>query len=213
MSEAPVDAGEGDADEREGADAGVPTRADLGVPDWEDEYLDRVADRLLHNYDLEDDYALGGERFDLYGEMRIESRKHFLHPSVTYGNHGSSEYLYARTSSSVTTADLERLVALGHDLAEGIDPDEEHFSTDYTFALVVPEIPEAVRAFVDGFEDRTLLRYGYYGHYEVNLLVVAPDEEDLVASANADVEGAFRLWEGDEPRRGLVGRLAGLFGR
>ncbi|MFC7156428.1 hypothetical protein ACFQPA_13345 [Halomarina halobia] len=195
----------------------APTRADLGIPDWDDEYVDRVADRLMYNYDLDDDYRVRGERFDLYGRMRVESRKHFFHPSLNYANHGSTEHLFVRRASGATRADLERLVDLGHDLAaEWIDADEEHFSTDFTFVLVVPELPEDVREFVSGFRDRTLLRFGYYGHYEVNLLVVAPEREALAASANADVAHAFRLWTPvDAPAEptGLVDRLVGLLRR
>ncbi|WP_254545506.1 hypothetical protein [Halomarina pelagica] len=200
-----------------GPDGGAPTRADLGIPDWDDEYLDRVADGLMYSYDLEDDYRVRGERFDLYGRMRVESRKHFFHPSLNYANHGSTEHLFARRATGATRDDVERLVDLGHDLAAAwIDADEEHFSTDFTFVLLVPEIPSDVREFVAGFKDRTLIKLGYFGHYEVNLLVVAPEREDIAASANADVAHAFRLWRSDgtdaEPA-GLVGRLIGRLRR
>jgi hypothetical protein len=61
---------------------------------------------------------------------------------------------------------------------------------------------------VSGFRDRTLLKKGYYGHYEVNLLLVAPYVEHSVASEEADVEQAFRVWESiDPPERGLIERL------
>lgn len=177
-----------------GAETGTSDLAD--VPTWPDDYLDRVSDRLLANYDLERDRAVGGERFELYGEMRMHSEKHFFHPALSYGRHHQTEHLFARRSGTVDVTELERLVALGHDLAdEWVEPDERHFSTDFTFVSVVDAIPEAVRAFVEGFRDRNLLRYGYLGHYEVNLAVVAPDREELVASQQADVAEAFRLWD------------------
>ncbi|WP_101298076.1 hypothetical protein [Halegenticoccus soli] len=185
------------------------------VPVWDDPYLDRVSDRLMYNYDLERDYAVAGERFDLYGRMRIESQKRLFHPALNYANHGSEEHLFARRVDGVGRADLEALVDLGHRLAdEWIVPDEEHFSTDFSFALVAPEIPPDAREFVSGFSDRTLLKYGYYGHYEINLLVVAPEAEDAVASRNADVVRAFRLWR-DVPAEppGLLARVLRRFGR
>ncbi|MFB6082461.1 MAG: hypothetical protein ABEJ67_06535 [Halanaeroarchaeum sp.] len=166
------------------------------VPTWEDEYLDRVSDRLLHNYDLEKDVSVHGERFDLAGEMRIENEKHFFHPSLNYANHESREYLYARRQDAVTVADLERLVDLGHDVAEErVELRDEHFSTDVSIAIVVPEVPDDVAAFVDSFSDRNLLRFGFNGHYEINLVVVAPEQKDLHGSENADVKIAFRTWE------------------
>jgi len=186
-------------------------RASPEVPTWEDEYIDRVSDRLLHNYDLEKDHRVDGERFDLYGQMRIESEKHFFHPSLAYGNHASTEHLFARRVDSVSVADLEALSSLGHDLAdEWIEVDEQHFSTDFTFALVAPEIPADVASFVERYDDRNLLKLGYYGHYEVNLLVVAPEAEEGVGSENADVLQAFTLWEHIEPARGpgLLGLIA-----
>lgn len=184
-----------------------PTRADDGpggdVPDWDD-YLDRVSDRLTVNYDLERDYRLPGrgESFDLYGQMRLESHKRLVHPALNYANHASEEHLFVRRREATVQA-VERHAELGHALAdEWIDADEEHFSTDFTFVIVAPDIPEPVRAFVSGFEDRTLLKWGYYGHYEVNLVVVAPESEEAVASESADVARAFVLWRDSPPGDG-----------
>ena len=103
-----------------------------------------------------------------------------------------------------------RLVALGHRLAdELVEADERHYSTDFTFVLVAPEIPDSVADYVDGFRDRTLLTYGYFGLYEVNLVVVSPTDEELVASEQADVAAAFRTWAPPPARdRGVFGRLA-----
>lgn len=185
-----------------------PARDDR--PEWDDQYLDAVAERLKFNYDLERDHTAGSERFDLYGRLAIESQKQVLHQSLNWANYETVEHLFARRVDGVSEADLEALVDLGHDLAdERIDADEEHRGTEFTFVLVAPRIPEAVREFVDGFRDRTLLKYGYYGAYEVNLAVVAPDREDAVASAEADVAAAFELWrdlDATEPT-GLLGRL------
>ncbi len=173
------------------------------VPDWDDDYLDRVSGRLLFNYDLEKDVTAGGEAFSLYGEMRMENEKHFLHPGLSYANHESTEYVYARRADHVTVADVEALVELGHDLAEErIDPSPDHFSTEFVFVLVVDEIPDDVQEFVDGFRERTMLKYGYNGHYEIQFVVVAPDREAIVSSRDAHVEEAFRLWtpiEDEEP--------------
>ncbi|MFB6268248.1 MAG: hypothetical protein ABEI31_11360 [Halodesulfurarchaeum sp.] len=165
-------------------------------PDWEDEYLDRVAERLMFNYDLEKNYGVAGDSFDLYGQLRIENQKHFFHPTLNYANHESVEHLFARRADSVRVTDLETLVELGHRLAdEWIALEEEHFSTDFSFVVVVPDIGEEVRAFVTDFKDRNLLKFGFYGHYEINLAVIAPEREDAVASTNADVATAFRTWE------------------
>ncbi len=177
-----------------GAETGSSDLAD--VPTWSDEYLDRVSDRLLVNYDLERDRTVDGVRFELYGEMRMFSEKHFFHPVLSYGRHHQTEHLFARRSEAVDVAELERLVALGHDLADDwIEADERHFSTDFTFVTVADAVTEPVRAFVADFRDRNLLKYGYLGHYEVNLVVAAPDREQLVASEQADVAQAFRLWD------------------
>jgi hypothetical protein len=183
------------------------------VPDWDDEYVDRVSDRLQFNYDLERDHRTRGESFILYGALRMESQKQFFHPALSYGRHESAEHLFVRRTGRTSVAELERFVDLGHTFGDEIDTDEEHFNTDFTFALVVETLGDDVREFVADFHDRTLLKYGYYGHYEINLVVVAPEADELVASRNADVADAFRLWEsaGTEPQ-GLLSRIAGLFG-
>lgn len=184
------------------------------VPDWdEDPYLDRVSDRLMYNYNLEKGHRVAGESWDLYGQMRVLNQKQFFHPALSYGDHESEEYLFARRVGIPTVSELERLVDLGHDLAdERVRANEEHYRTDFTFVLVADELPEQVREFVDGFRDRTLLKFGYYGHYEVNLAVVVPDKQESVASESADVIEAFRLWEDvSEPEEGFFSRFAKRF--
>jgi hypothetical protein len=182
------------------------------VPDWDDEYVDRVSDRLLHSYDLERDRRAGGRRFTLYGRLEIDRRKQFIHPSITYGDHRTTEHLFVRRTDRVSVRDLEALADLGEELAgEWIDADEEHFETDFVFGVVAPEVPDAVREHVAGFESRTLLKYGYYGHYNVRLFVVAPDREGAVASPGTDVVSAFRLWDDSDGEEGAAGQ--GLMGR
>ncbi|GGL47937.1 hypothetical protein [Halocalculus aciditolerans] len=189
-------------------------------PEWDDPYFDEVAERLQYHYDLERDYDLADyetawREWELYGKLDLERRKYFFHPKLSYGHHDTDEHLFARRVDAVTTDDLDALVDLGHRLAdEWIVADERHYSTEFTFVLVAPGLPDDVAAYVDGFRDRTLLKYGYYGHYEVNLAVVAPDENAFVASEQAEVAAAFRTWEPlGEPDRGLFGRIAdAIFG-
>ncbi|PSQ58701.1 MAG: hypothetical protein BRD23_06130 [Halobacteriales archaeon SW_9_67_25] len=166
------------------------------VPDWEDEYVDRVSDRLMFNYDLEKDHTVEGRHFTLYGEMQVHHEKHFIHPVLSFAHHDTFEHVFIRETDAVTVDRVESFVDVGHALAEEwIDADEEHYATEFTFTLLVEDIPDAVRSFVDGFRDRTMLKKGYYGHYEVHLVVVDPDGEDLVASERASLEEAFRVWE------------------
>ncbi len=169
---------------------------DPEIPDWENEYIDQVSDRLLFNYDLEKDRDIRGEEFTLYGEMQMSAEKHFFHPAIRFGYHESREHVFVTELPAVSQQDLDHFVDLGHDLANGwIDADEEHFSTEFTFVLLVDDIPSDVGEYVREFRDRTLIKYGYYGHYEIHLIVVNPTAEQLVASQEAGVQEAFRLWE------------------
>ena len=202
-----------------GEDGGSAPAAELpeeireAVPEWDDEYLDRVSDRLMYNYDLERDRRAHGERWEMYGEMRVRNQKQFFHPALSYADHEAEEYLFVRRERRPTVAELRRLVEVGHGIAdERIVADEEHFGTDVSFVLVCSDLPEAVADFVSGFRERELLKFGYYGHYDVNLVVVDPDEERLVASEAADVAAAFRLWaDVPEPEEGLLSRFARRF--
>ena len=162
----------------------------------------------MFNYDLEKDVSVRGEPFTLQGELRIESHKQFFHPAITYGHQQAYEHLFLTARGPVRVSDLERFAALGHDLAdEWVDPDEEHYATDFTFVAVTDEITDDVRSHVESFSDRELLKYGYHGHYEVHLAVVAPDREELVVSRNADVADAVRTWAPIESDPGFVARL------
>ena len=193
----------------------LPAEIREAVPDYDDEYLDRVSDRLMYSYDLDRDVVVAGERFDMTAEMRVRNQKQFLHPALSYADHDIMEYVFVRRVSTPSVGELERLVEFAHGVAdERVDAHEEHYGTDITAVLVVDQIPDDVAAFVDGFRDRTLLKFGYYGHYEVNLIAVAPDAKRLVASENADTAAAFRLWERvDPPEEGLFSRVAKRFWR
>lgn len=180
------------------------------IPVWDDEYIEQVSSRLLHNYDLQKDHVVRGESFSLFGHMELHSEKHFFHPALSFGHHVSHEYLFVRRSATVTEREIDSLVALGHELAgDWIEADEEHYSSEFTFVLVTEDIPDDVRSRVAGLDERTLLRLGYYGHYEVNAIVVAPEASDIVANDGADVEEAFRTWDPIEPEEpGLLGLIS-----
>lgn len=195
--------------------AALPAEIRDNVPDYDDEYLDRVSDRLMYSYDLDRDVVVDDERFELYAAMRMRSQKQFLHPALSYADHDMMEHLFARRVSTPTVGELERLVEFAHDVAaERVNANEQHYGTDITVVLVADRLSDDVAAFVDGFRDRTLLKFGYYGHYEVNLIVVVPDEERLVASDAAAIAGAFRLWEPVEtPAEGFFSRFAKRFWR
>ncbi|WP_435115574.1 hypothetical protein [Halolamina sp. C58] len=200
-----------DADARDPED--LPPEIREEVPTWDDEYFDRVSDRLMYSYDLERDYSVRGESFDLYGEFRVRTQKQFFHPALSYADHDRAEYVFARRIDRPTVADLESLVELGHELAEErIVPSEEHFETEFTFVVVADEITESVREFVEGFRERELLALGYYGHYEINVAVVDPDEETAVASQQADTAEAFALWgDVERPTESFLSRFAKRF--
>lgn len=138
--------------------------SDPDLPEFNDEFLTAVRDRLAANYDLEREYTAERERFEMYGRLHIESQKQVLHPALNWANYESEEHLFVRRTERVTDRDLDHLVDLGHDLAETwVDAHEEHFGTEFTFVLVVPEVPDAVADRVSGFRDRTLIKYGYHG--------------------------------------------------
>lgn len=193
----------------------VPAAIREAVPDWDDEYIEAVAGRLLYNYDLERAYQAAGRQWLLYGKFRVRTQKQFFHPALSYADHETEEYLLVQRTSRPTVTELRELVADGHDLADTwIDPNEEHYGTDITFILVADTIPETVADYVGEFRDRTLLKFGYYGHYEVNLVVVNPEAEACVASKAADTAAAFRLWDDvAEPADGLFSRFAKRFWR
>ena len=214
----------GDADATDAPASGTGSRLDPrelpaeireNVPDYDDEYLDRVSDRLMYSYDLDRDETVNGERFELTATLRMRNQKQFLHPALSYADHDQREFVFARRVRTPTVAELERLVELGHGIAdERIEANEEHYGTDVTFVLVADRLPGDVADFVDGFRDRTLLKFGYYGHYEVNLIVVVPDAESIVDSEAAGITDAFRLWKPVEPpTEGFLSRFAKRFWR
>ena len=193
----------------------VPAAIREAVPEWDDQYLSSVAERLLYNYDLEKNHRAAGRRWMLYGEFRAKTQKQFFHPALSYADHETEEHLLVKRANRPTVQMVETLVDEGHDLADAwVDPNEEHYGTDITFVVVADSIPELVADYVSGFRDRNLLKLGYYGHYEINLVVVAPNEETCIASQTADVAAAFRLWD-DVPESddGLLSRVAKRFWR
>lgn len=208
MSDDAVPDGEHDVETGVGADSDTDAVPE-DVPEWDDEYVDRVSDRLMFNYDLDRDYRVDDEAFDLYGRLEIHTQKKFFHPAITYGHHESYEHVFLRRVDGVRVSELERLADLAHDLADRwIEADEEHYATEFTFVVVAPTIPDDVRDFVASFRDRTMLKYGYNGYYDIHLAVAAPDREAVVTSERADVGDALTVWEPiDAARPGPLERL------
>lgn len=190
--------------------AGDPTDDPSDRPTWDDPYLDDVAARLQFNYDLARDERVRGVTFPLYGRLEMDSHKQFLHPAISFGHQYSYEHLYVDRRPRVSVEDLEAFVTLGHDLAAEIDADEEHFATTFTFVVVVEDLPDEAASFVANHSDRTMLKYGYNGHYEVSLVAVVPDERRVVHS-DVGVAEAFDHWADERERGGVLGRLRGLF--
>ncbi|WP_199268424.1 hypothetical protein [Halomarina oriensis] len=179
-------------------------------PEWDDEFLDRVADSLQFNYDLQRDERVAGRRFALYGRLEMDSHKQFFHPAISFGHQFSYEHLYVDRLPRPTVADLDSLVEVGHELAADIDHDEEHYATEFVFVVLAEELTDDVAARVRSHDDRTMLKYGYHGHYEVDLVVVVPDDQRVVDSGSP-IADAFRLWNTGQESSGLLGRLKGLF--
>jgi hypothetical protein len=182
------------------------------VPDWDDEYLDRVSDRLLSSYDLEKDHRVQGRTYPMYGRMLVKNQKQFFVAALRYGYHEVTEHLLVDRTPDLAVADLETDVELAHDLADDwITLDDDHFETGFTFVHVVDELTDDVADYVAEFSDRTLLKYGFYGHYEIHFVVVAPEQEAIVASEDADVWRAFRLWDSvDAEPSGLLASVKRL---
>ena len=167
-----------------------------GVPVWDDEYLDAVAGRLFNHYDLEREYTVAGERFPLYGELRVRHERHALHPSLTFAHHESREHVFVTELPEPTGADIDRLEAVGEQLRDDwIVPDETHHGTEFTFVIVADTLSPTVRDRIADYSNRTLIKFGYHGHYEISFLGVVPEQHTSVASPAADIEQAFRVWE------------------
>jgi len=150
----------------------------------------------------------------MYAEMRLESHKHFFHPALDYANHETHEHVFVTQIDRPHVETVERFITLGHDLSDDstwLDPDEEHFGTEFTFVVIAETVPESVESFVSSFRDRNLLKFGYYGHYEIHLIVVAPDRQEAVASEQADTIQAFTLWQDvTDEQSGLISRIRGM---
>jgi GNAT superfamily N-acetyltransferase len=126
--EGPGPAEANDADESavatidEAAAAELDEKTTTGDPEdapvWDDEYVERVSGRLLHNFDLEKERTVASESFTLYGRMEIESRKQLFHAALNYANHGSTEHLFVARRDGVGVADLEAYVEWAHGLGD-----------------------------------------------------------------------------------------------
>ncbi len=179
------------------------------VPTWEDEYFQTVSRRLVHNYDLQRDYRVRGESFALYGHMELHSQKQFLHSALSIAHHEAHEHVFLRRAETASQQTIDRVIALGHDLAEEwIDADEEHYSTEFVFGFIVPEIPAALASRVRDVDERTLLKLGYNGHYDIGIVLIAPETRQLAASEAVDIVEALRTWEPiDHDDAGWLGRI------
>lgn len=179
------------------------------IPELTDPYLETVGQRLVHNYDLESDYTVNGEQFDLYGYLEVHNKRQVLHPALSVGHHEAREHVFLKRTETLSEADLDRVIELGHALAEEwITADEEHYSTEFIFAFVTTSLAAPVSNRIEELDERTLLKFGYHGHYDIHIAAVDPTQQHLVSNAAFDLTEALRTWDpvsGTDP--GLVTRL------
>ncbi len=166
------------------------------IPELTDPYVEAVGQRLVHNYDLEGDYTVNGERFDLYGYLEVHNQRQVLHPALSVGHHESREHVFLKRTETLSEADLDRMIELGHALAEEwITADEEHYSTEFIFVFVCSSLSDPVSNRIEELDERTLLKFGYHGHYDIHIAAVDPAQQHLVSNAAFNLTEAVRTWE------------------
>jgi len=168
------------------------------APDrWEDPYLRAVARRLRHHYDLDQGVRLAGWEFPMVGHLQMTNHKHLFHPSLRYADHSIHEHVLVTDVDSPSARTPPELVEVGHTLASDptyLDPSPDHYSTSFTFVLRCTSLPAALTTAIEQLRERTLLRHGYHGRYSIEMVAVSPEDERVVASADADIAPVFATW-------------------
>lgn len=177
-------------------------------PEWERDYLNRLAGRIVHSYDLEKNKHIRGFDFTLYASFEAQRHKQLFHPAISYAEHNLYEYLFVNEYDTVTIETVDQLIDLGHELADDwIDADDDHYATEFSFGLIVPSIPDDIRQYVSRIDERTMLRYGFDGHYDIHIIVVAPEEQSIVATDRAEIQAAFIEWDTQSRSTGIFSSL------
>jgi len=160
------------------------------------DYLALLKSRLTRYFDLQEKAQVLGWEIDLFGTLRLESRRYILDPRWVMDRYHCFEYCFVKAfSRAVTLEDIQQFQSfLRQAEGEFVHPDFEHMRSYLTGVIVAPKVAsEELKRSVRQMRWRRSYALGLKGWSEIRLVLVDLDGGDVTGNRAArEVLSYFR---------------------
>lgn len=136
------------------------------------DYLEYVKQRLVTNFELEENATEGGLSCQLIARYFNVSGRIFITPKDIIDRMETFERVYVKSFEEVSGGDVETFFQNLCTLVTELNPGKDHFQTDITGVMVCERVPEGIDKLVKKLRFDKLFRLYFRGWCEVRLVCV-----------------------------------------
>lgn len=150
-------------------------------------YIEELENKLMRNFDLNRDYKIDDEEYDLFARYYLRSEKYFLTKSAKIYGMESNEYILVKKYSYL---DNRRFDAFTNKMIDSIDklvePHEEHMASIITGVILIDklqdEIDDILLKKISKFKYHKGFSLGLKGWVDVRIILVSLKDRLIIAN-------------------------------
>ncbi|MCH4889100.1 hypothetical protein EZV73_16005 [Acidaminobacter sp. JC074] len=147
-------------------------------------YREYLKGSLEAYFDIEENYELGREKFDLFATFNQRNAKYMLLKNVEVYAFTSNEYIFhKKIDREITSDDLTWIKDFIRDnLDQIVNKDDEHMSSVLTFILEGPMPDEKTKKRIEKFKYYKSFSLGLKGWVNTKIMLIDPVQKDGITN-------------------------------
>jgi len=146
------------------------------------DYKEKMKERLIRYFDIEEDFKYKDYIFDLYGIYNLRNEKYLASKKLTIYAFENNEYIFLKHYPEINVFVLDGFIEI---LKESIDdfitPHDEHMSSTITGLLAVDSLDdEELIKKIKKFKFQKSFLFGLKGWVDIRLIIVDLNKEILI---------------------------------
>ena len=147
-------------------------------------YKEYLKESLQAYFDIEENYELGQEKFDLYASFNQRNAKYMLLKNVEVYAFTSNEYIFhKKMESAISDAEILWIKAfIKENLDKIVSHDGEHMSSVLTFIFEGPMPDEKTQKKIEKFKYYKSFSFGLKGWVNTKVMLIDPVQKDGITN-------------------------------
>ncbi len=145
-------------------------------------YKEKIKERLIGYFDIEENFNLKGLDIDLYGICNVRSEKYIASKSFTVFAFENDEHVLLKYFTELNEENLFNYIELLKDsINEIVNPHDEHMSSTISGVLVVDRLEdkELIKK-IEKFKYQKGFLFGLKGWVDVRLILIDLHDEKVI---------------------------------